>query len=214
MNDTPLKSFGRGPRAERGTVLIIALIVLVAMTLAGIATMRSVDTATLMAGNIAFRQSAVSAADQGIQAGYTWLAGNFLTADLNNDNPGVGYSSNAAPNEPDWLDSSSSGPWNGSFQLNGGAPDAAGNLVWYKIERMCPLKACAANDSSGTCSGGANICGSTPDTGALKKEGQDHFRPTLSGAFSKPPAVHYRVTAKAEGPRKSISIVQVMLRGV
>ena len=44
-----------GPRKQRGTMLIIALIVLVAMTLAGIATMRSVDTATVMAGNIAFR---------------------------------------------------------------------------------------------------------------------------------------------------------------
>lgn len=208
MNGTT-NGFERRPAAERGTVLIIALIVLVAMTLAGIATMRSVDTATVMAGNIAFRQSAVSAADQGIQAGYAWLTGNFLTADLNNDNPGVGYSSNAPAIEPNWLDSAT---WDEAFQLNGGAPDAAGNKVWYKIERMCPLKACPANDS--TCPGGANICGSTPDTGALSKEGQDHFRPTLAGAFSKPPAVHYRVTAKAEGPRRSISIVQVMLRGV
>jgi hypothetical protein len=105
-----------------------------------------------------------------------------------------------------------SAAWVGSFQMNAGAPDAAGNVITYKIERMCPVKNCAANDS--TCSSGGNICGSTPDTGALKKEGQDHYRPTRSGAFSKPPAVHYRVTAKAEGPRRSISIVQVMLRGV
>src|SRR5260221_9854712 len=58
---------------QRGTMLIIALIVLVAMTLAGIATMRSVDTATVLAGNIAFRQSALNAADQGIQAGLALL---------------------------------------------------------------------------------------------------------------------------------------------
>ena len=210
MNRNTLNCFACRPRAERGTVLIIALIVLVAMTLAGIATMRSVDTATLMAGNIAFRQSAVSAADQGIQAGYAWVSTNFtIPGGLDDDNLAAGYSSNAPPIEPNWLGSAA---WTGAFQLNGGAPDAAGNYVWYKIERMCPVKACPANDS--TCTGGANICGSTPDTGALSKEGQDHFRPTRSGAFSKPPAVHYRVTAKAEGPRKSISIVQVMLRGV
>jgi len=61
------------PRSQRGTMLIIALIVLVAMTLAGIATMRSVDTATVMAGNIAFRQSALNAADQGVQAAFALL---------------------------------------------------------------------------------------------------------------------------------------------
>ena len=63
------------PRSQRGTMLIIALIVLVAMTLAGIATMRSVDTATIMAGNLAFRQSALNAADQGIQTAFTNLKG-------------------------------------------------------------------------------------------------------------------------------------------
>ena len=49
------RSFSQRARAsaplrarQGGTILIIALIVLVAMTLAGIATMRSVDTATTL----------------------------------------------------------------------------------------------------------------------------------------------------------------------
>jgi Tfp pilus assembly protein PilX len=46
------------PRRQRGAILFIALIVLVAMSLAGIALMRSVDTNVLIAGNLAFRQSA------------------------------------------------------------------------------------------------------------------------------------------------------------
>ena len=75
---------------------------------------------------------------------------------------------------------------------------------------MCPLKDCAAN---AVCGGVANTCGSTPDPGLLSKEGQDHFRQT-AGIFTKPPATHYRVTAKAEGPRGSVSIVQTMLRGI
>ena len=75
----PSRSFSqraRSPRLrtrQRGTILIIALIVLVAMTLAGIATMRSVDTATITAGNIGLRQASVNAADQGLQAGVAWL---------------------------------------------------------------------------------------------------------------------------------------------
>src|ERR1700675_4463262 len=77
------RSFSQRARApqlrtrQRGTILIIALIVLVAMTLAGIATMRSVDTATIMAGNIGLRQASVNAADQGIQPGVNWLTANL-----------------------------------------------------------------------------------------------------------------------------------------
>ena len=56
------------PRSQQGAMLIIALIVLVAMSLAGIAMMRSVDTGTLVAGNIAFKQSSLHATDHGLQA--------------------------------------------------------------------------------------------------------------------------------------------------
>ena len=212
MNRYTQRSFPCAPKRERGTVLIIALIVLVAMTLAGIATMRSVDTATLMAGNIAFKQSAVNAADQGLQSGFAWLSANLGGANLNSDNnnsspSSTGYFASAALDEPKWSDPT---VWDNAAQLNGGAADAAGNRVWYRIERMCPLKDCAAN---AVCGGVANTCGSTPDPGLLSKEGQDHFRQT-AGIFTKPPATHYRVTAKAEGPRGSVSIVQTMLRGI
>jgi Tfp pilus assembly protein PilX len=196
----------RVPRGERGTVLIIALIVLVAMTLAGIATMRSVDTATLMAGNIAFRQAAVHSADQGLQSGFGEMTTMLLTGNLNSDNPSIGYFASAATDEPNWLDPV---VWQSDVKLNGGAPDASGNIVWYRIERMCPLKDCAAN---AVCGGVANLCASTPDPGAVSREGQDHFRQT-GGVFSKPPAVHYRVTVRSQGPRGAVSIVQTMLRG-
>jgi len=48
---------------EQGVILFVALIVLVAMSLAGIALMRSVDTSVLVAGNLAYRQGATSVAD-------------------------------------------------------------------------------------------------------------------------------------------------------
>jgi Tfp pilus assembly protein PilX len=51
-------------------VLFIALIVLVAMTLAGIAIMRSVDTATLIAGNLAFKQGTVQSSDNGVEQAF------------------------------------------------------------------------------------------------------------------------------------------------
>src|SRR5882672_3816297 len=94
MNISPLRGRVRARRDQRGTVLIIALIVLVAMTLAGIATMRSVDTATLLAGNIGLRQATSNAADQGIQAGVKWLFDNKTGDILNKDDHSTAAISN------------------------------------------------------------------------------------------------------------------------
>lgn len=67
------KSKISAPRAQRGVVLLITLIILVAMTLAGIGMMRSVDTGSIVAGNMAFRQATASAGDAGPNAGFTAL---------------------------------------------------------------------------------------------------------------------------------------------
>jgi type IV pilus assembly protein PilX len=198
------------PRAQSGVMLIISLIVLVAMTLAGIAMMRSIDTATMVAGNISFKQSTTNAADQGLQAGYSWLATVSGTTALYSDNnavgsSSVGYFSSAPVIEPDWNNSAS---WTNAAVLNAGSPDAAGNVVSYLVHRMCP---CAGVAPNSTCAGGAttNVCGSTPDTAAVSGEGTEQSSPNF---FTRQPATHYRVTARAVGPRNSVTIVQSMLR--
>ena len=61
------------PHSQRGVVLLIALIMLVAMTLAAIGMMRSVDTGTVIAGNMAFKQATLSATDVGTNAAFTTL---------------------------------------------------------------------------------------------------------------------------------------------
>jgi type IV pilus assembly protein PilX len=197
------RSFPGGRRRQRGTMLIIALIVLVAMTLVGIATMRSVDTATLVAGNIAFKQSTVGAADQGLQAAYAWLTANALGNTLLTDHTGSGYVSNVPAIEPDW---SQSGSWSNGFNLNNGNPDAAGNVVSYIIHRMCPVPNCGPNQ---TCLGVTNTCGQTPDPKTFSGEGSDQSKAQY---YSKAPAIHYRLTARAVGPRNSVTVVQTMVR--
>jgi Tfp pilus assembly protein PilX len=42
--------------SQRGVVLLVALIILVALTLAGVALIRSVDTANIIAGNLSFHR--------------------------------------------------------------------------------------------------------------------------------------------------------------
>lgn len=189
------------PRAQRGVTLIIALIVLVAMTLAGVAMMRSVDTGSIVAGNIAFRQSSVNAADQGLQAGYSYIlakAGGTLL--YQNDNDGTtnsaGYFASAPVDDPDWIGNAAA--WDNAGVLNSASPDAGGNVVYYKIQRLC--------DAVGPIT---SNCGSTPDTTVVSGEGIDQSSPNF---FTLPPATHYRITAKSVGPRNSITIVQTMIR--
>lgn len=63
------------PRKQRGVVLVIALIVLIVMMLAGMGMMRSVDTGSIIAGNIAFKQSTVNGGDRAIDDAYSVLTG-------------------------------------------------------------------------------------------------------------------------------------------
>jgi type IV pilus assembly protein PilX len=191
------------PRRQRGTMLIIALIVLVAMTLAGIATMRSVDTATLVAGNIAFKQSTIGGTDQGLQSAYAWLTANAIGVTLYSDNTGAGYLSSVPALEPDW---SSPTSWSNAFMLNTGNKDAAGNVISYLIHRMCPVPNCAPETK---CAGVDNTCGKTPDVMTASGEGTDQGK---AQRYTKNPAVHYRLTARAVGPRNSTTVVQTMVR--
>ncbi len=75
---------------QKGVVLFFALIALVVMSLAAVALIRSVDTNTLIAGNLAFKQSAMASADTGVETAIKWLDANQTTA-LNNDNVNNGY---------------------------------------------------------------------------------------------------------------------------
>src|SRR5436190_19831081 len=58
---------------QRGIVMFIALLVMVALSLAGIALIRSSDTATIVAGNLSFTQAATNAVDRSIEQAVTDL---------------------------------------------------------------------------------------------------------------------------------------------
>ena len=52
---------------QRGIVLFIALLVMVGLAIAGVALMRSTDTATTVTGNLVLKQAASSAVDRGVE---------------------------------------------------------------------------------------------------------------------------------------------------
>lgn len=81
------------PRKQQGVVLLITLIVLVAMMLAGIGMIRSVDTGTLVAGNIAFREVTVQAGEAGMNTAYNRLM-QVVNSANQNDKQVLDYSHN------------------------------------------------------------------------------------------------------------------------
>ena len=194
------------PKSERGVVLFIALIVLVAMSLAGIALMRNVDTGNVIAGNLGFRQSAMHVGDIGVEAARTWLMGVTPSATLYNDQPavtgGAGYFANWAENvdllgnDPLKVDYN----WSTAIAVASPAPPP-GYSVSYVIHRLCQS---TGDPVSITC---VKQSGSTSSTASGTK-GAASFG---SFAISVPTNALYRITVRVVGPRNSLSYVQAVV---
>ena len=202
-----MNRIARVPRkAQRGVILFVALIVLVAMTLTGIALIRSVDTNVLVAGNLAFRQGATAAADWGVESARTYLKTtiNANKAALDNDNPAAAYFATWQSGLDLVGTTTSPFDWSGGSQLVG--TDTAGNEVRFVLHRMC--EASSASTASGTnCVKSANSGGATGTEGSTKG--------TVSYSTLALPAstvVYYRVTVRVLGPRNTLSFVQAMLK--
>ena len=80
-------------QAQRGVTLMFALITLVALLFATLALVRSVDTGTILMGNIGFKQDATATADQATKASITWLnaKSTVLNTDSLSQSLGQGY---------------------------------------------------------------------------------------------------------------------------
>lgn len=192
--------YAKSRAGQNGVVLLIALIVLVAMTLAGIALVRSVDTTNVIAGNMAFQQSTTQSGDAGVEAALTWLAASNNNITLNNDSPGNGYVAAGLGNNPGtgqswdtyWTTLTNTG------LVTASNPDASGNTYSYHIDRLCA--------SAGSATGGGN-CSASPlastTTGGSEESGDS--------GISAPPLVYYRITSRIVGPRNTVSYVQAVV---
>lgn len=196
-----MKPIRTGARRQRGVVLFIALIVLVAMSLAGIALMRSVDTSVVISGNLAFKQTTAQSSDLAQAQAFQWINANASGATLQNTNEAAGYFSARPAMEPDWT---SDDAWTTSVVLNSGAADAAGNVTRYVIHRMCTEPGTPYNGNNpGT--GVANQCAMFYAASAAAAGGS---MAVGSPAFEGNPQLYYRITTRVDGPRNTVSIVQ------
>ncbi len=180
-------------REQRGVVLFIALVVLVAMTLAGLAMFRQVGTGVTIAGNLAFKANATSVADMGVEAGRAWLTaqgGTTLQTDLV---PGY-YSSWQVAFNPATFD------WTNNARLVT-ADDGTGNEIRYIVHRMCRNGGLTVNDPNQQC-----VTIGTAAAGG-SRSGAGYGGQSLSNTTQP----FYRVTVRSAGPRNTVSYVQAIM---
>lgn len=208
-------------RAQSGAGLAVALIMLIVMSLGAIALVRSVETGSLVAGNFAFRQSALLASDAGSEAAVQWLIPLAALPDLYTDQTARGYYASV----PDGLDITNSGSstsssgvkvlidWdNDQCQSQSGivcvaaapalATDAAGNSIRSVIHRLC-LSAGSPTDAANSC-----LLYQDASGGSAKKSGISYGNVKR---FQASAGVYYRITTRVMGPRNTIVFTQTMV---
>jgi len=204
-NRTFLRRHASLPRRQDGVVMLVALIVLVVMTMAGLAMMRSMDTSTMIAGNMAFKQAATHSADTGVESAIAWLEQNNAVNNLDAAIKSAGYSASSGSNadypldEVFWKKLEAAGVCHlnkyGQGCVTNPEANASGNKISYMIQRLCQT----TGDRNGArC---AAVAGTVSSSGQNEGAGEER----LEGGFA---LVYYRVTVRVEGPRNSVSYVQ------
>ena len=180
------------PHKQQGVVLFIALIVLIAMSLAGVALWRSIGTGVLIAGNIAMQRGAVTSSDGGIEGARAWLMTASPTL-LNSTQP-QGYISN-------WDERFDATSFDWDTLGTAGATDSAGFTTRYVIHRMCKLPDVGTNAPSQQCLT-VSVSG-----GSSSRGGGTYGATPLSGTTY----IYYRITSRAMGPRNTVSYTQSIM---
>lgn len=198
------------PHTQRGIAILVALLVLVAMSLAAVALMRSVDTASIIAGNIAFRQGATLAGDAGVEAARTTLlaAGYDLTVNHSDDgyyattSSDIDLTGNHLPDKSKWVSwPDTLGTGLAPKCLN---PDAAGNKICYVAHRLCDSGTGVLDPT--TCHTYTAPGGGQAEGGRVE-HGRGHQGPPTPGIAQG----YYRITVRTVGPRNNISFLQAFI---
>lgn len=203
---------------QRGVVLFFTLIALLVMSLAVVALIRSVDTSAMIAGNLAFRQGATTSGDAGVEAAMAWLTAingaNTNINIMNNtpsvhpfnvDTPAAGYYSSLDPNlsltdpsKPSHIN------WTDADSVSLGTDSNTGNTVRYVIQRLC-------RDANQPTQATRCIYGSADDDLTQKNIPYPQDVCLGDGCPKAGQAPMLRVTSRTDGPRNSVSYVQVFV---
>lgn len=200
---------------QKGISLFLALIALVVLSLGAISLFRSVDTGSLVSGNITFKQSAIGTSDRTIESAITWLQASNTGSTLFNNNAAQGYYATSL----DALDPTGKKTtittralvdWNFDGCANAGAHSACltplasntvnGYATSYIISRMCRTEG-DPNLTTNTCAKAIPAGGSqSPKRGELKY-GDDTRFTSVNGPY-------YRILVRTAGPKDTVSYTE------
>lgn len=180
---------------QRGVSLLVSLIVMVIMTIAGIAMMRQMGLGLSVAGNLAFKQNATSAADLGTETAFTYLTAPAQTTSA--------LSYDIAPQYyAEWDPAFDADPlnWNGWAAIPT-IDDGHGNQVQYVIHRLCRT-------------GGGMLPSNPAQQCSNLRSVSGNSQGGLLGYAAPPPpyiAPYFRITTRVQGPRNTLSLTQVLV---
>lgn len=223
-----IRSYTRARIRQRGVSLLFALLALAAISLAAVALVRSVDSGTLVIGNLGFKQDATSAADLAAEQARTWLMqpgrdlgvndvseGYYATSQEGLDPTGRLTSATNRLAVVNWGDSDSCGCVAAGTCLNCATTpspeipfnvDAAGNprvRARYLITRLCP---------SGGAVSATNACAQPASTALSEGKGRGEVRigtETRPSEASQVP--YYRIIVRTVSGRNTVSFTETVI---
>ncbi len=185
--------------SQRGYMLMLVLVALVAMMVSGIALVRSIDTNQLVAGNLASRNSTLHSADLAVQEAVNWIQANATSGVLNGDVPASGYYAEAQT-----FNFTAAGTWTQCTTTSGATPcynsnDGAGNQVSWVVDRMCAIAGSpnAAGQFCSALNAGASSSGGSYSSDAIN--------------FAGAPKNFYRISIQVVGPRNTTTLSQAFV---
>lgn len=200
-------------RYQSGVILFIALISLVVLSLAAVSLIRSVDTNSLIAGNLVYKQTAVASSSFGIESmadqlgaqDVNWAnassVANGYYAVCSTYDQGAADPCNGAnlTTDANWQPGVTSRLATNLPGVNAGV-DPYGNTIQYIVERMCNLAGTANS---------ANCLLASVNSDNNTKNVQNEPLVGAPEVLGDVPV--YRVTVRIQGPKNVVSYIQAFI---
>lgn len=206
-------------KLQRGVSLMFSLIALISLAFAAIALVRTVDTGSLVVGNIGFKQDATVSSDLVANAALAWIAARNTGTTLFADDAANGYFASSL----DVLDPTGSGTignarvlvdWNadacayataGTFAncISPSPTNTFGtNVGRWVVTRLCTT-AGSPSGAGNSCAVPLNKVSTESGGGEVKYGGGVRFTPSSGGPY-------YRIIVRNVGARGTVSFTETI----
>ncbi len=202
--------------AQRGLSLIFALLALMALSLGAVALVRSIDTGTVVLGNLGFKQAATASTDTGVKDALTALQSlSDKTANASSsayyatayDNLDVtGQRQNSGRVLVDWDGDScayAAGTVTSVCTLQPATSTTDSN-VKYAIFRLCK--------TTGDINLGTNNCAQPGSGSGGEAAARNSIDASAAQRFRGKPGAFYRIVVRAKGARNTTSFTETIVQ--